>query len=266
MKKSMQETNIQRRNFFKVGLTTAGVMAGAQGLAQICGLQTGAQPLGPFFPNEGTPLDPVRENTDSTLPISLANDSDLTFVRGRTGRATGQVVYLSGQVTNESCEPIARASIVIWQAAASGRYNHRGDADNHDFEHPVTGEIIKRTHDPYFQYWGRTLTDENGGYNFKTIVPGFYPADLRNKWYRPPHIHFMVSATGYPQFVTQSYFRGEHIVQNDFYQELNERDLLLQSPNLNREQREKLIVDFSPDATGLLTDGLLGRFDIQLKR
>lgn len=255
-----------RRNFFKIGLGAVGTLAASNSLAQLCGINTGEQPLGPFFPRAGTPEDPIREDNDPTTPIYLANDNDLTFVRGRNGTAKGQVVYVTGQVTDDACNPVPNATIIIWQASASGRYNHKGDAENKDFRHPQTGEVIQRTLDPAFQYWGRTLTNERGEYQFKTVIPGFYPADLRSKWYRPPHIHFMVSATGFPQFVTQMYFEGDKIVDNEWIQTLNERDFLLQTNTISSEQRDKLLVKFSDDPTGVITDGLVGQFDLNLTR
>ncbi|MGE0529268.1 MAG: hypothetical protein AB7G93_01345 [Bdellovibrionales bacterium] len=255
-----------RRDLFKTGIGVAGALVATRSVAQVCDLTTGEQPLGPFFPRAGTPEDPIRESQDPTTPIHLANDNDLTFVRGRAGIATGQRIYVRGKVTNEACQPLAHATLIIWQASASGRYNHTGDAENADFRHPLTGETVRRVLDPAFQYWGRTATDENGEYTFKTVVPGFYPADLRGGWYRPPHIHFLVSATGYPQFVTQMYFRGEAIADNDWIQELNRRDALLQSPQLTDAQREELVVHFKEDPTGAISDGLVGQFDITLKR
>ena len=253
-----------RRNFFKSGATViVGSLAVTRALAQVCGMDTGRQPLGPFFPEEGTPEDPIREDL-SDGPISLANDSDLTFVRGRNGRAKGQVVYIKGKVLSKSCQPIPDATIIIWQASQSGRYNHKRDANNEDFLDPRDGTVVERTLDPFFQCWGKAITDENGEYQFKTIIPGFYPADLRNGWYRPPHIHFMISATGYPQLVTQTYFKGDKIIDNDWVQELNSKDLLLQSPNITDEQREKLIIDFKDAPNGILTDGLVGELDIIL--
>lgn len=254
-------TTSSRRNFFKVAIGAAGSLAAIPGFTQVCGMITGKQPIGPFFPNEGTPEDPIREGQDPTTPIYLANDNDLTVVRGRVGQAQGQVIQIVGQVRDSNCQPITGANLIIWQASSSGRYNHKGDQENHDFIHPKTGVVIKRSHDPFFQYWGRTVTDTNGAYKFKTIIPGFYPADLNTGWYRPPHIHFMVSATGHHQLVTQLYFRGDSIVDNDFIQELNQKDPLLQDKNLSREQRQALIVDFknSPD-----NDCLVGSFNMQL--
>jgi protocatechuate 3,4-dioxygenase beta subunit len=253
---------VSRRNFLGIGFGAAlGGIGATKAWAQRCDPATGAQALGPFFPNPQTPIDVIREDNNPNTPLHLANDSDLTFVQGRSGKATGQVVYVKGIVKNESCQAIAGATLVLWQAAHSGRYNHKGDSENHDFTHPVTGQIIKRTHDPSFQYWGRALTNAKGEYLFKTIVPGFYPADLAQGWYRPPHLHLMVTATGYPQLVTQMYFRGEKIVDNAWIQDLNQKDLLLQGRNLSSEQREKLVVDFKQ-----VNDELIGQFDINLQK
>lgn len=260
----MQKPNISRRKLFKWSAGAVGAMAASSSLAQVCGVATGEQDLGPFFPRPGSPQDPIHEDGDPTTPIYLANDSDLTFVKGKSGLAEGQVVYVRGQVINEACQPVPQATLIIWQASESGRYNHKGDAANPDFVHPQTGEVIKRRHDPFFQYWGRAMTDEGGHYEFKTIVPGFYPADLQGGWYRPPHIHFMVAATGYPQFVTQMYFRGDKLKNNSWVQELNSRDLILQDPRLSQQQRDELVVDFKEDPSA--GNELVGSFDIKLKR
>lgn len=259
----MENNNISRRRFFQFGLGAAGTLAAGSSVAKVCGAQTGAQGLGPFFPRPDTPVDPIKENPDGSVPIYLSNDNDLTYVKGRKGVASGQYVVVTGVLTNESCEPVPDATIIIWQASESGRYNHKGDAANTDFKDPRDGKIIKRALDPHFQSWGQTTTNAKGAYEFKTIVPGFYPADVQNGWYRPPHIHFMVMATGYPQFVTQMYFRGDLIKDNEFIQELNNADLLLQGNNLTEQQREDLIVDFSPNFSG---KELVGQFDLNIKR
>lgn len=256
-------TNLSRRGFFKkASLGLAGTMATGTALAQVCKPATGAQGLGPFFPRPGTPVDEIME--DGSQPIYLANDNDLTFINGRDGKATGQEVVVKGVLTNDKCEPIPNATIIIWQASKTGRYNHTGDAVNENFLHPVTGEMIERKLDPFFQSWGQTTTNADGEYEFRTIVPGFYPADVDDGWYRPPHIHFLVSATGYEQFVTQMYFRGDAIDDNEFIQELNAKDLLLQGDNLTEAQRENLIVDF--ELSDLMDPAMHGEFNIALSR
>ncbi len=263
-KMEFSNKRLSRRSLFQVGAGAIGALATTQAVAQVCGSATGAQALGPFFPKDGTPQDPIRENPDPTSPISLANDNDLTFVRGRSGTASGQIVHIKGTVTDDLCVGVPNATLIIWQASERGRYNHKGDDENQDFADPRTGAIIRRTLDKSFQYWGKTNTDSNGNYQFKTIVPGFYPADLPGGWYRPPHIHFMISATGYPQLVTQMYFRGATIKDNVFVQELNSKDLLLQSSTLTAVERSRLIVDFVEDPT--LGNALSGQFDIVLRR
>ena len=255
--------SLTRRRLFQWGIGTAGTLAASSSIAKVCGVQTGEQGLGPFFPRPGTPVDPVKENPDSNVPIFLSNDNDLTFVQGRDGEASGQRVIVKGILTDDECNPISGATIIIWQASESGRYNHKGDAANTDFKDPRDGKLIKRTLDPFFQSWGQATTNEKGEYEFKTIVPGFYPADLQNGWYRPPHIHFMVAATGFTQFVTQMYFRSDAIKDNDFIQELNEKDFLLQGNNLTDAQREELIVDFNEQKD---MEELVGTFDLKISR
>lgn len=256
---------ISRRNFFKTGAVTVGGLSLGAAAAQLCSQATGDQPLGPFFPRPNTPIDPIRENPDPNTPIYLANDSDLTRVTGRNGNAKGQIAYVHGRLTNGDCAPIAGATIIIWQASESGRYNHLGDSANESFEHPKTGDTIHRELDNAFQYWGKATTSPQGDYIFKTIIPGFYPADLENGWYRPPHIHFLIAATGYPQLVTQMYFKGETIANNDFIQELNQQDLILQSEKLSEAERQALVVNFEHSATsGEFNGELVGRFDINI--
>ena len=257
---------LSRRHFFKAGIGAAGTLIAGHSLAQTCmrGL-TGSQPLGPFFPNDGTPEIPVRENPDPKIPIAMANDHDLTYVQGREGQAQGQLVTISGRVTREDCSPVPGATLTIWQASASGRYNHQGDDGNLAFQHPKTGETIERDLDPFFQYWGQTKSNLQGHYTFRTVVPGFYPANLEGGWYRPPHVHFMVSAMGMPQLVTQMYFRGELIKDNDYIQELNAKDFLLQHPDLTEAQREELIVDFERSVKWTNPGDLEGYFNITMK-
>lgn len=257
--------DLSRRKFFQAGLGLAGGLAASSSVANVCGIKTGEQGLGPFFPNPGTPEDVINETMDPQVPIFLSNDNDLTHIKGKNGVAQGQQVLISGVLQNENCEPIPNATIIIWQASESGRYNHKGDSQNQDFKDPRDGKIIKRVLDPNFQSWGKAVTSESGSYDFKTIVPGFYPADLssQNKWYRPPHIHFLVMATGYPQFVTQMYFRGETIKDNDFIQELNDIDYLLQADSLSALQKEDLVVDFEKSPEKNL---LAGQFDLTISK
>lgn len=220
---------MQRRRLLKLSL---GMVAGAPLLAsraaEACAPATPAQTEGPFYP--------VTSQAD--------RDWDLTTVAGRTRAPRGEKIYIVGQVFDQNCAAVAGALVEIWQAAASGRYNHPGDTSG-----------LKL--DPNFQYWGRVLTDEKGRYLFKTIIPGDYPAS--SSWQRPPHIHFKVQKRGFRELTTQMYFGGHA---------LNARDLILKA--LPATERERVVVDLRPTGrdpvTGKTMDLRWGRFDIGIAR
>lgn len=211
-----------RRQFLKLGTSAAGMIALAnpvtQALAASCGI-TPPQTSGPFYPGES----------------HFHPDTDLTQLQGHSQRALGEVVYVQGQVVDALCRPIAGATVEIWQACASGRYNNSND--------PNTAPL-----DPNFKYWAEAVTDQNGSYRFKTIIPGAYPADTN--WMRPPHIHFKVSKLGYRELITQMYFAGEP---------LNDQDLILK--DVPASERDNVIVDFEPSELSIRT----GIFNITLQ-
>jgi protocatechuate 3,4-dioxygenase beta subunit len=105
------------------------------------------------------------------------------------------------------------------------------------------------------------VTNEQGDYWFKTIVPGFYPIDLEAGLYRPSHLHFKIIPPESPPFVTQLYFRGDQIPNNALNQELLPKDVVILDAGLTPEEQERVIVDYAPDASGTITDGLVGHYD-----
>jgi protocatechuate 3,4-dioxygenase, beta subunit len=214
-----------RRNFLKskLGLVAGGLLAttGAKAMIDQCVL-TPAQTAGPFYPGEA----------------NFEVGYDLTQITGRP-RAEGQIIYVTGQVVDENCKPIENANVEIWQACASGRYNNRRD--------PNPAPL-----DPNFKYWAEAFTNAKGEYLFKTIIPGAYPASAG--WTRPPHIHVKASKLGFHDLVTQMYFKGNP---------LNDEDLILQDiPTL---QRASVIVDFKPSPIDLEPNSLIGSFTITLQ-
>jgi protocatechuate 3,4-dioxygenase beta subunit len=261
-----EHDRLSRRILLKRGIGFFGLFAGglfgSTGLAQLLSKITPRQALGPFFPDDGDEVDAIRENSDPSLPISQANDQDLTFVKGRKGQAKGEIIYLRGKVLDaRNGQALPKTLIIMWSASASGRYNHKGDEGNTNFPHPKTGQIIQRTHDEHFQYWGRAMTNEQGDYWFKTIVPGFYPIDLEAGIYRPSHLHFKIIPPGSPPFVTQLYFRGEQIPNNELNQELLPKDVVILDAGLTPEEQGRVIVDYAPDPSETITDGLVGNYD-----
>lgn len=201
------ENTLNRRHLLKLGAGAAASLMTltsltAEAAASCPRALTPAQPEGPFYP--------VVDQVDT--------NSDLVFVGDSARAAKGQIVLIEGWVRDQHCRPVGGALVEIWQACESGRYNHPEDPN-------------EATLDPDFQYWGRALTDANGFYRFRTIIPGAYPAE--EGWIRPPHIHYKISKRGYMELITQMYFAG---------QELNRRDRILQ--RLHAEQQNEVIVEF----------------------
>ena len=93
---------LSRRTLLKLGAGYVGLFAGglmcSSVMADLITQYTPRQSLGPFFPDDGDEVDAIREILDRLLPISQANDQDLTFVKGHQGKAKGQVIYLRGRV------------------------------------------------------------------------------------------------------------------------------------------------------------------------
>lgn len=147
-----------------------------------------------------TPTPPETEGPFYPLSFPLDKDNDLTFVKDQSQKAQGEVIWVQGRVQDETCQPIPGALVEIWQACATGRYNHPDDTNSAKL-------------DPHFQYWGKAIANEKGEYGFKTIKPGSYPASWF--WTRPPHIHFTVRARGHSELTTQMYFAGEPLNRKD---------------------------------------------------
>lgn len=161
--------------------------------------------------------------------------ADLTVIKGKKGKAQGQVIYLMGQVLNLKGEPVPGANIEIWQANTFGRYTHPNDTN----PAPL---------DPNFQGYGVQTTDAEGRYRFKTIKPAAYP--VPDGWLRAPHIHFCVTSQ-ITQLTTQVYFEGES---------LNGKDLLLKT-TMNKET---LITKLLPPAKNMEPEALMAPWDIVL--
>jgi protocatechuate 3,4-dioxygenase, beta subunit len=130
-------------------------------------------------------------------------DNDLIHNFARTGEAAiGERVVLHGRVLDERGKGVSGALVEFWQANAAGRYRHKKDG----YVAPL---------DPNFGGCGRTITDEQGNYAFRTIRPGPYPwANGPNDW-RPAHIHFSIFGHGFAQrLITQMYFEGDPLIRH----------------------------------------------------
>lgn len=128
-------------------------------------------------------------------------DNDLLTNYAKPGEsAIGERIILHGQVLDQDAKPVPRTLVEIWQANAGGRYRHKKDT----YLAPI---------DPNFGGCGRTLTDENGYYFFRTVKPGAYPWRNRVNDWRPAHIHVSVFGSAFAQrLITQCYFEGDPLI------------------------------------------------------
>ncbi len=199
---------MNRRKLLKVTLASfiAAFSVKGQARATAC-MPTPPQTEGPFYP--------IHQQDDKDL--------DLTQITGHAKTASGKIIIVEGQLQDKNCKPISQAKIEIWQANKWGRYQHKNDPS-------------KATIDPDFQGWGITHTDSKGKFQFKTILPGAYPATP--SWIRPPHIHFKISHSSYKDLTTQIYFEG---------QRHNGKDRILLA--LNAEEQKSVVTQIQKTTT-----------------
>jgi protocatechuate 3,4-dioxygenase beta subunit len=129
------------------------------------------------------------------------HDNDLIVNFAKPGESPiGQRIIVHGRVLDEDSRPVPNTLVEFWQANAGGRYRHKKET----YLAPL---------DPNFGGCGRTITDEEGRYSFRTIKPGPYPwPNGVNDW-RPAHIHFSVFGAGFAQrLITQMYFEGDPLI------------------------------------------------------
>ena len=211
---------LTRRRILRSGLALGGLGATGSVLgaaAEAALVATPRQTEGPFYPRK----------------IPLDSDADLVRVNGRDAPARGTVTHVFGRVLVEDGRAMTGVKVEIWQCDALGHYHYSGS--------------LPRGADPDFQGYGRTVTDADAAYRFRTIRPVPYT-------WRTPHIHFAVSGPGLHRLTTQMYVAGEPG---------NESDGILNRVR-DPAQRAALIVPLTPSD---LEDGALaGRFDIVLGR
>lgn len=171
-------SSLTRRSFVACAVSAAALAVPRTGMAERPLVPTPRQTTGPFYPR--------------TKPRD--SDADLVTVAGRPEPAQGTLTRIDGRVVDPRGRVVPDALVEIWQCDALGRYHHPRDGGGLD---------------PNFQGYGRTETDGQGGYGFRTIRPVPYPG-------RTPHIHFAVAARNFPHLTTQMYVAGEPLNNGDF--------------------------------------------------
>jgi catechol 1,2-dioxygenase len=125
-------------------------------------------------------------------------------------------------VRSTSGEPLPGAILDVWQAGANSVYSGLMTEDFLPFDIPNDSTSV-----PKFNLRGRITADGDGGYEFRTIMPGVEHLGFKEEGspvtallkeldlvgVRPPHIHSVVSAEGFHTLITQAYFDGDPLVE-----------------------------------------------------
>jgi protocatechuate 3,4-dioxygenase beta subunit/DNA uptake protein ComE-like DNA-binding protein len=104
--------------------------------------------------------------------------------------AAGDVLILYGQVLDTNGDPVEAARVEIWQTDSFGVYDHP-NADRAD------------SIDAGFQHFGSSITDADGNYSFRTVVPSSEGIG------RPLHIHFKIWLDDEELLTSQFYFASD---------------------------------------------------------
>lgn len=194
-----------RRGFLRGGLgaTVLGIAGAGEALAKKA--PTEPNILGPYY-RKGAPA-----------RAKLAADN-----------APGERLIVRGRVMNTDEQPLKGATVDVWQADTNGRY------DNDDPRNPPAADK--------FILRGVVKTDDQGRYEYETILPGAY--SIGPQQYRPRHIHYIVSSPGYRALTTQLYFKGDpYIKTDDFVRESLVMDVK-KLPAEGTRKKEVLLVQF----------------------
>lgn len=119
--------------------------------------------------------------------IILSNN--LARPAGKAINANGQLLFLSGRITDENCVPISNAIVDIWQTNPFGEYRWA-----------ARDELLNP--EPIFAGSGRAVTDNLGRYQFTTLFPG---GNGKNA----PHIYMRIQHPDFKPLDTSMYFRGD---------------------------------------------------------
>ncbi|MGH2575224.1 MAG: intradiol ring-cleavage dioxygenase [Ignavibacteria bacterium] len=98
----------------------------------------------------------------------------------------GTKIILSGLVLSMKGKPLAKTLVDLWHCDNSGDYDNEG-----------------------YKLRGHQFTDDEGKYQFETIVPGLYPGRTR-------HYHVKIKARSKSLLTTQLFFPNEPRNKNDY--------------------------------------------------
>lgn len=178
----------------------------------------------------------VPEGTSSSVlgPFHISGAPDIPFGFDMKRDYEGEILLARGRVTDPQGNPIAGATIDIWQTAPNGLYSSQDpDQDTYSFH-------------------GIQTTGADGAYGFTTVKPVSYtvPTDGpvgqilnatgRHPW-RPSHLHYIVKAEGYRPLVTEIFPDDDPYLDEDTVFGV----------------REDLVMTYVPHAADTFPDGYM---------
>ena len=140
---------------------------------------------------------PEKGTNSSVLgPFHISNAPAMEMGSDLRGDYEGELILVTGRVTDVNDKPIAGATLDIWQTAPNGLYSSQDpEQDTYSFHALFT-------------------TGDDGLYSFTTVRPVSYtvPTDGpvgeildatgRHPW-RPSHLHYIIKADGFRTLVTE---------------------------------------------------------------
>jgi hydroxyquinol 1,2-dioxygenase len=148
--------------------------------------------------------------TESTVfgPFHVENSPPYALGADVANGATGEPCFVRGTVRDINGNPVANASMEVWQADADGFYDVQ-----------YQGHDVHRAR-------GTLHSGAKGEYFFRTIVAEAYPIPHdgpvgrmlkqlgRHPW-RPAHLHFLIKAEGYETLITHVFRSGDKYLDSD---------------------------------------------------
>ncbi|MGJ5049230.1 intradiol ring-cleavage dioxygenase [Bradyrhizobium oligotrophicum] len=122
----------------------------------------------------------------------------------------GEKMFVQGRVTDLSGAPLAGATVDVWHADDEGFYDSQRPSYESD------GPSSR----------ARFITDADGRFFFRTILPCSYPIptdgpvgrmilETKRHPMRPAHVHFLVDAKGYEPLITHVFVGGDEYLDSD---------------------------------------------------
>ncbi len=120
----------------------------------------------------------------------------------------GEILFIHHRLQGCDGKPLAGVKVDIWQPNHEGFY------------------FVQRDYLPEWNFYARFITDDNGEFSYRTVIPGDYPvptsgptgsmlAQLGRHGYRAAHIHYMIHREGQPPFITMMYMNHSPYVDSD---------------------------------------------------